>query len=86
MRTNEGDCFGCGRSADAMWQGSHDSVHVCRTCAVEVLPALIADAVFVPAGPVGTLAFDTQLSAVHAAYWRAVAARVAHEARTKAAK
>lgn len=38
-------CFGCGEPSSAIWSGSGCSVGVCSTCAMDVLPAMIADAV-----------------------------------------
>ncbi len=40
---NIGKCFVCGNKPDAFWVG-HAEVFVCRECAINVLPKLIADA------------------------------------------
>ncbi len=81
--TAPGQCFCCSRKAQAVWHGQ-ETVHVCESCAVEVLPALIADAVH--AGSLGTLGFMNHLKAVEAEYWKAVAARLACESRDRDAE
>ena len=41
-----GKCFACGeRKADAYWHGFEIEMSICRACAIDVLPKLIADAV-----------------------------------------
>jgi hypothetical protein len=76
------DCFCCGNRADAMWAGQKGTVEVCRTCALTVLPALIADSVFVGMGEkYAAVRFEEALAKAHTAYWKAVASRLSAEIR-----
>jgi len=43
-------CFHCGNPASAFWDGPGGRVRVCLHCAVQVLPALSADAVVAALG------------------------------------
>lgn len=77
-----GKCFCCGEKAAAMWHGLEGQVDVCASCAIEVLPKLIADAVFVPPDlSKGTTGYADHLVKVEASFWAAVASRVALEKR-----
>ncbi len=68
-------CFVCGGLPTATWMGVGGEFHsVCRDCAIEKLPLLIADAI---AGNIGERAkpewFDPMASQVVASFWRGVA-------------
>ncbi len=41
----EYECSFCGELATAYWSTDYSAVFVCRTCAIEALPQLMADAV-----------------------------------------
>jgi hypothetical protein len=71
-------CFACGEPAAAVWVG-HQNTAACERCAVEILPALIADAV--RTGGPGTNGYQGALTAVTAAFWKGVANRLAAEKR-----
>lgn len=72
-------CRICGEPPSAVWVGLGGATEVCQDCAVATLPALIADAVSVPRN--NTVAYEQVLSKLTAAFWKAVAARIASEAR-----
>ena len=40
----KGKCFACGEKPDAFWKGQ-ETVNVCQSCAIEILPKLLADSV-----------------------------------------
>lgn len=66
-----GHCSVCGSAEWAgMWRGESE-IRVCRSCATEVLPRLIADAVWHPWMRTDTPAnaFET----IRSEYWRAIA-------------
>jgi hypothetical protein len=73
-------CFYCGDKAKAMWMGEQ-SIGVCYSCAVTILPALIADAVDSPNNN-----FENVLHQINGSYWKAVAANANYERRTKLMK
>lgn len=77
MRLKGGTCFCCGEEAEAVWHAGQ-SVAVCRGCAVSTLPALIADAVWAPAGRGAIGWFDRAWKDAERAFWRAAACRLAH--------
>lgn len=55
------------------WRG-HCAVYVCRSCAQEVLPRLIADAVWNPMAAYRQIGYlDHVLDRIRAEFWRAVA-------------
>ncbi|HQU42548.1 MAG TPA: hypothetical protein PK867_07030 [Pirellulales bacterium] len=78
MRIDHTQCTLCGQSAQGTWHGTDGAIAVCHRCAVEALPALIADAVCLAAD-------DPRLRAVQvcrqveASYWRALALRLLTE-------
>lgn len=85
MRYRHGEkakCSVCGAHAVAVWHGEQ-SVDICADCALGVLPALIADAVW-SAPHTGVGRFTDALDRFHASYWKAVAARIALEAKPRA--
>lgn len=43
--SGQASCSICGCCADASWVGEVE-VHVCRSCAIDVLPRLMADAIY----------------------------------------
>lgn len=82
--------MGVYKSKDEIWQGKKNvcsfcdnvpqghwglSVFVCRDCAVEVLPALIADATTISENQNGYGNARRTLSEVGERFWRAVACR-----------
>ncbi len=76
-----GKCFCCQGRSDAFWFGEL-YVEICRVCATEVLPALIADAIL-PEGSLDTLIAERELPKIEKTFWKAVASGVAHNARTE---
>ena len=74
-----GDCCICAQPATALWHGS-SAIAVCAACAVEVLPALMADAIYLVPRDAADAAAKRAWSAAEAAYWRAVALRALREA------
>jgi hypothetical protein len=63
-------CHLCSAPADAYWHG-HEVFMVCKKCAIEVLPALIADAAYrTSMHPDG---LDRLLDRVARGFWRASA-------------
>ena len=81
MRGSDGedfDCLICGGNSSAFWDGVNGQIRVCGFCAIEWLPALIADAVPVSASedfPHRTLA------RIELRFWRALALRLDRERR-----
>ena len=75
-----GKCFGCGGTPTAMWQGEA-KIDACALCAVSILPKLIADAVGIPVTAGGTHGYHRALIEITAAFWEAVASRIAVEKR-----
>lgn len=65
-------CFACGDRATGYWVGV-EPVAVCPTCAVETLPALIADAIHCH----NTGQATESLRTVERRFWRALALRLA---------
>jgi hypothetical protein len=72
-------CTFCGRpEASGYWRGVEDDVAVCRGCAVEVLPKLLADALVGERGdnPQTTGQLHRKLETVLKNFWQAVAGAV----------
>ena len=68
-------CFFCFEgTADAWWEGSAGTIFACRQCAIQSLPALIADAV-VAAAPQGSpgIYLDRARTQMESVYWRSAA-------------
>jgi hypothetical protein len=68
--------------ASAYWDGGPETFRVCRRCAVEKLPLLIADAIAgpfhlesagYPAGKLAVQRFEQAIPAILGAFWRGVA-------------
>jgi hypothetical protein len=77
--SGEEPCSICGAAGwDGMWRG-HDTIFVCRRCAIETLPALIADAVWFPA--VSLMYAEHGLTQISAGYWRALVAEALRQHR-----
>lgn len=76
MRVKGGKCSFCGKESSAVWHGE-DVVRVCGACAVEAVPALMADALWSRSGNGAVANYDRQLEAATRAFWRAVACRLA---------
>ena len=72
-----GKCFRCGEKATAMWH-SLSIVEVCHSCAVEVLPKLIADATFHASS---NYSGSRILERVRSEFWKAVASNYSVEMR-----
>ena len=75
MRVNGFDCAVCGESATALWHGAKP-IAICETCAVDVLPTLIADAIFLPNDVRSVDQAQRQLEKITSVYWKAVACRL----------
>ncbi len=70
-------CDICGHNATAMWSGK-ESIFICRRCAVDVLPRLIADAIL---SDVQVRDYSRLLQAVEkakSAFWQAATCRALH--------
>lgn len=65
-------CFSCGESPVAFWMGATGLVSVCRTCAIQVLPCLIADAIWQQCDMSIPIA-QNALTEVRERFWYAVA-------------
>ena len=71
-------CYFCGQTGvTGHWRGSREgpTLLVCRRCATETLPALIADAVMGECGAISVPWMERGLAKAEAAYWRAVSCR-----------
>jgi hypothetical protein len=68
-------CSFCGESESAAWWMGHQQVSVCRRCALEVLPCLMADALVGERGdlPHALVSLHRDLETVLKGFWRAVA-------------
>ena len=77
-------CGFCGdRSADATWWTYEGDFHICYPCAIQALPAMIADALRAQPNA-GRQLIETQ-EKMNAAFWRAAALALARQpARTEA--
>lgn len=64
-------CGACGHPATAVWQGA-GTISICSTCAVEVLPALAADALAARIDDYDDA--RRSIRDIEARYWRAIAA------------
>jgi hypothetical protein len=71
-----GICVMCGERASALWSGQ-DTVAICGKCSTEILPALWADAVWLPreAGIIDRA--QRELERGQTIYWKAIATRLA---------
>jgi len=67
-------CSVCGAPADAAWHGNH-VIAVCSTCAIETLPSLIADAIYLPKHKAADAA-KRSLERVDSRFWRALTLRL----------
>jgi hypothetical protein len=72
-------CSFCGLAASAFWAG-HVVVSICPGCAVNILPALIADSIPYATRP----HLDGAVARAVSRYWRAAAYRLQREARRHA--
>jgi hypothetical protein len=74
-------CFNCAGVAHSHWHGSIGNVDVCLACAVEILPALAADAVVGAVGQAcGEGPLKRWLKTIEANYWKAATAALARVA------
>ena len=73
-----GTCQLCGGASRATWSGSHASLDICHTCAVQALPALIGDAIDLPPGDPWSRVTHTETE-ILAGYRRAMMARLCRE-------
>ena len=72
---SESKCSFCGKSSwTGDWRGNIKLILVCRTCAIETLPALFADATWYPAWSPYDGAHD--LERLASRYWKAQAINV----------
>jgi hypothetical protein len=77
----DASCSVCGQRPDAVWV-DHSRIWICRTCAVETLPALIADAIGADRDAGRPMAhYEAALPALVGKYWQAVASRLASRLR-----
>lgn len=65
-----GRCSLCDERASAAWIGA-GTIEICTHCAVEMLPGLIADAIFYPYATHGH--FESSFGKVQSRFWKAVA-------------
>jgi hypothetical protein len=65
----------CEHDATATWRTMGQPIGVCERCALDVLPALIADAVFIPKDR-GADSLKHKLGVAELAFWRAMALRL----------
>ena len=77
MRLDGHDCTLCGQRASAVWSDD-GAVYVCHQCAVDRLPALIADAISLDSADPRGRAVSVWRQ-VEATYWRALALRLLTE-------
>jgi hypothetical protein len=79
-RQRERVCFGCGHPPEAAWHGATATVGVCRHCALDTLPGLLANAlianVSLPEHGLLTLLRGI-LSTARQRFWDAVTERLA---------
>ena len=68
-------CLVCGGSPTAYWEGYGGVLAVCRNCAVEKLPLLIADAIAgnYRASTLTAQRFEPAIPAITGAFWRGAA-------------
>jgi hypothetical protein len=70
-------CFNCDAVAHAFWEGRNSRLAVCLPCAVEILPALAADAVVGAVGQsCGPDPLKRWLQAMQTSYWKAAASAI----------
>jgi hypothetical protein len=70
----KGPCFMCAEPGDAFWQGSETvCVYVCRHCAEEKLPLLIADAVIGPRRIITAKDLEAVFDRIKGSFWRGIA-------------
>jgi hypothetical protein len=81
LASHAGPCFVCQNPADAVWIG-YQNVSVCRSCAVNTLPRLIADTVAAQhqAGADYRVFEETEREIV-AAFWKGATASLAGKIR-----
>ena len=77
MRLSTDTCSVCGATASATWEG-HERIAVCPQCALEVLPALLADAAWLAHSDPAARAKKVWEQAERT-YWRALAMRLLRE-------
>ena len=70
-------CSICRGPATAVWRGAK-AIPICPQCAVEDLPALIADSIVLP-GAWGLERALSDLKRIELRYWRALALRLLRE-------
>lgn len=78
MRVRVGTCTLCGRDAVANWIGGAGAIYVCDSCVTYELPALLADAAWLPAKGGADVAKRT-IERAESVYWRALALRLMSE-------
>lgn len=74
-------CDVCDQAATARWRGNRN-IAICSTCAIDVLPKLMADAIDLSPDE----NFDrakTSLERIVRTFWRAMACRLFREQKTK---
>ncbi len=64
IKRGEGLCSLCGENATACWNGVQEDVFLCARCAVNIMPALIADAI--------APSID-HIAEIKATFWKAMA-------------
>ncbi len=77
MKINGEYCTVCGKPATAIWDGPSDRIAICQECAIVALPALLADAVYVPPSTAAHDQLKRYMERAELAYWRAMALRLA---------
>lgn len=92
VQFSEGDdkCAFCDRKPTAYWHGINANISVCESCAVDILPRLIADAINIEAHDVhASYTATQQLKRCELSFWQAFAARLSsalHNAKAKLRK
>jgi len=73
-RHNE-SCTLCEKKSVAYWMGLGTTIHVCQDCALNILPALIADAIVGTHGHLPYMAgyLNDCVNSIEKVYWRAAA-------------
>lgn len=86
----KGRCVLCGGEPQAYWHRKGDMIFICRQCALNDLPRLIADAVMNNAPSSFDLPWDSKnarlsgaLKDVELAYWRAGACAIETKAKAR---
>jgi hypothetical protein len=65
-------CTLCDSPATAMWQG-RETIYICSQCALESLPALIADSIWISPRGIHAHSF---VDSILVSFWRALALRL----------